>query len=102
MKRKIAAIIIIAVLMAGCTNGLFCKNKNTVIGILNGIIATAQILKTMVPATSPIVDLANTAINLATAALQKNCPTDADIAKAQEPLNEAMKLAQAQGLKLSK
>ena len=95
MKRIIAIVLVLAFLagVSGCaSNSFLCKNKDSILNGLQLVISQATATIAAVQAAYPgimppmalaVLQAAQTAKDLASAAAAKACPTDTDLTTAQ-------------------
>ncbi len=108
MKKLFALMIIVAFAMAlgaGCP--MACKDGAKVTQALQSIVTDAQAIIVVLSATVPIppaaqlvIAGAQTAINMANAAMAKACPTVDDINAVQNQMNQTMLEFKTSGLKV--
>ena len=107
MKRFIALFLIIGMIasVSGCATA--CRDGQKVTQILQSIVTDAQAVLVVLSATVPIppqaqlvIAAAQTAINMANAAMAKACPTIDDVNTVQSQMNQTSDMLKASGLKL--
>ena len=104
MKKLVAIFVVLSMFsLAGCAeNSIFCKNKNTVETICNGVIVGGNALIAILPEYSPIISTVQAAIAKAQANLQEKCPSLDVASEAQAELSQALQTAQMAGYRINK
>ena len=107
-KKGFALVILLSFILAigaGCQTA--CKDGAKVTQILQAIVTDAQAVIAVLSATVPIppqaqlvIAAAQTAINMANAAMAKACPTIDDVNTVQSQMNQTSDMLKASGLKL--
>ena len=109
MKRFIALFLIIGMIasVSGCATA--CRDGQKVTQILQSIVTDAQAVLVVLSATVPIppqaqlvIAAAQTAINMANAAMKSACPSVTDIQNVQNQMNQTMTMFKTSGMTLKK